>query len=173
MKAYYKALELAQKNKKVLVTGPQRSGTTFVSHCFSVDLGVDHIDEDDYTIDNLDLLADKILDKDSYVIHGPGVFHKVKDILEICADIFIVVMLRNTDEIIQSQTRINWNENEAKERTGMQDSRPYSTVQYERWNETKKSLDPEQYLEIPYLSMKNHALWIEQRKNFSPRQWNS
>ena len=61
--------------RKVLVTGPQRSGTTFASKALSTALGYRWIDEKAYQVHNEIEFNNLIQDGNKYVIHCPAMSH--------------------------------------------------------------------------------------------------
>lgn len=158
---------------KLFVTGPQRSGTTFVSNCLSHSFRIPLIDEaefDAYFYARFKFIAKK---HDSWVVHGPALFHKVFDVANDFPDATFVVVRRDYESIIESQQRISWED--ALERSHMNvsewDTRPISQIKYEAWDKWK--IDLPSWVEYEYNDFEVHPFWVdkEQRKNFHSKQW--
>lgn len=157
---------------KVFVTGPQRSGTTFVSHCIAHDLGIKHIDEMEYDVYYYDKFLDVIKGLDSWVVHGPALLHKALDIQNEFPDVIFVVVRRDIEDIILSQERIKWSDKEERESLGVEDDpRPISVIKYDYWDQLKPSL--KNCTEVEYEALKTHELWVdkEHRADFTSKQW--
>ena len=56
---------------KIIVTGPKRSGTTFMSKILSRDLGYDFIDEKEINIDNIILFFDLLRERSKFILQVP------------------------------------------------------------------------------------------------------
>lgn len=153
------------KNKRVvLVTGPQRSGTTVMSKMIAQDLGWFLLDEADYK-QNVDKWRGIVTKSSKVVVQCPGMLHLCTDLP---ADVAIIVMKRPVSDIHASQRRINWDL--ASERTEAEkygaDLDP-ATAKYQ-WLD-KQSFD---YMLHEYGSeyMRQHPLWRDERKHFTAKQ---
>ena len=58
--------------KRILITGPQRSGTTIASRIISYELGLKWITEESVDVDKLDLFFKLHFSEDNYVLQAPG-----------------------------------------------------------------------------------------------------
>lgn len=162
------------KSKKIVVTGPQRSGTTIASRIIADTMQIECIDELDYKID-YDNLKKILTKKDSFVVQAPAFFHRIMDIQEACSGVCFVIIKRNIEDIIKSEKRIDWDaasqimEREANCATDYPG--PISKYKYEKWEEIKNNLN--EYLEINYEDLSFHRFWLEDniRKNFKDKQW--
>lgn len=159
---------------KIFVTGPQRSGSTFISHCLSKSFGLRHIDEmefDVYFIDWFYKIADSV--GQSWVVHAPGLFSDIIKIQERYPDITYVVVRRDISEILNSQQRISWDGQYEKQKLFMLDgdTRHVCQVKYEYWERWKPYLNS--WVEYSYRDFENHPLWVddESRRLFGPKQW--
>ena len=91
-------------------------------------------------------------------------------------DIAVVFMLRNTDEVIQSEQRIDWlhphNKLEKEKYFSPRSRLPISVLKTRMWRTYQKKLIGERAFELDYESLENHPLWIDKslRENFGPRQ---
>lgn len=158
---------------KLFVTGPQRSGTTFIANCLARSFSVPFIDEsefDAYFYGKFKYLAKQ---QENWVVHGPALFHNIFDVLNDFPDVTFVVIRRDINEIIASQTRISWPD--THERIHMNvvpgDNRPISQIKYETWDKWKKLLPS--WVEYKYDDFEVHPLFVpkERRENFHSKQW--
>jgi hypothetical protein len=157
---------------KVFVTGPQRSGTTFVSQCIAHDLGIPHVDEMAFDVYYFDKFLQAVEGLNDWVVHGPALLHKALDVQKQFVDVLFVVVRRDIEEIIRSQERINWSDKEERESLGVEgDPRPISVIKYDYWDQLKPQLT--NWSEFEYESLKTHELWVdkEHRANFTSKQW--
>jgi hypothetical protein len=160
---------------KIVVVGPQRSGSTFVSHCLAQSFNAKHIDEMEFDVYFLDLFY-KIVEGsgDSWVAHAPGLFADMFKILDKIPDVTFAIVRRDIKEIVNSQSRINLNLEHEKiklflcKETGEQHVAP---AKYEYWDKWKKYLPS--WVEYDYRDFENHPFWVpdEARKTFESKQW--
>jgi hypothetical protein len=157
---------------KILVTGPQRSGSTFVSHCIAHDLGIPHFDEGLFNARDYDGFLQVAKENQDWVIHGPAIFHRVLDIQKEFPDVEFVVLRRDIADIVKSQERIGWSdEGERESFNAWDDPRPIAVIKYEFWDTVKHQLS--NWREFEYEQFKTHQLWInkEHRSEFHSKQW--
>jgi hypothetical protein len=157
--------ELAVHNK-IVVTGPQRSGTRIGAQMIAHDTGHRFVDEAEFLIKDSDLFRE-FLQNDGVVLQAP---HMLKDVVDDPPPgIFIVLMRRHLDQIHASAARIGWTENFGGNTTELKkfgltegDS---AAVKYAYWDSHDKSVP---FLEVPYESLQAHPLYVadEQRKTF-------
>jgi hypothetical protein len=106
---YNTLLDKLKKFSKIIVTGPQRSGTTYMSYILSKDLHYEHIDEVKYrsgTKPSTQFFIER-LNKKNIVIQAPTqthILHKLKN----DSDMIILWMNRSDEDIIKSEDRIGW-----------------------------------------------------------------
>ena len=160
---------------KIVVVGPSRSGSTFISHCLAKSYDLKHIDEmefDAYFLDVFLEIANEAVD--SWIAHAPGLFTDMFKILEKIPDVTFVIVKRDIEEIQNSQFRIKLNMEHDKRKlflnteTGDQH---VAQVQYNYWDKWKKYLPS--WVEYSYKDFENHPFWVadEARKTFEPKQW--
>lgn len=157
---------------KILVTGPQRTGSTFVSHCLAEDLDIPHFDEGLFSATNYEAFLDIAKENENWVIHGPAILHKILDINSIFPDACFVVIRRPIADIVKSERRINWSDaDERHSFSAWDDPRPISVIKYEFWDSVKHQLT--EWQEFEYEQFKTHRLWIdeENRLEFHSKQW--
>ena len=134
-------------HKKIVVTGPQRSGTRIGAKMIAADTGHEFVDEAEFLIKDSDLFR-QFLESDGVVVQAP---HMLKDVVDDPPPgIFIVLMRRDLDDIHASADRIGWTENFGGNTTELKkfgltegDS---AAVKYEYWD-THDKLVP--FLEVP------------------------
>lgn len=157
-------------SKRYFVTGPQRSGTTISARMIAHDTGYRYIDEFEFNVGNRVKFL-KLAKLEHVVIHCPGLMRWMVDVAD--EQSCVVVVKRAIDEIIRSQERIGWSQEniELKHYNLEGSGRKISEVKYEYWESTQKALIPN-YMEIDYHSWKDHPLWVDDilRKNFRAKQ---
>ena len=97
--------EYLSRHRKIVVTGPQRSGTRIASKMIAADTGHAFVDERAFRTHDVALWR-QILTRDKLVVQSPGMFKEVLD--DPPPDIFVVVMRRPLDSIHASEDRIEW-----------------------------------------------------------------
>jgi hypothetical protein len=158
---------------KVVVTGPQRSGTTIAAEIIGAELGIRIVREETFREDDLVRFAQCLADPARSVIQAPAlssVVHLIKD-----EDIAVIFMVRDTASIQRSELRINWQtRHEAYEKAKYlrrTDPRPISEIKYAAWEEQSLMLGNRAFA-LAYDSLQQHPLFVpaEHRRNFSSRQ---
>ena len=153
-------------HKKILVTGPQRSGTTIATEILAQELDYRYVDEKS---------ANTILDILHFVRHATRFVIQGPTLAAYChlLPMTVVYMIRPINEIIASEIRIKWSCSCEQEELAkcFADKGPISEVKYKIWNTYQKPLLKD-FFELEYHSMKDHCLWInkEKRVDFSPKQ---
>jgi len=161
---------------KIVVTGPQRSGTRICAKMICHDLGKKYYSEADVGISVWPLLKELVETKHDFVVQCPGLCRYVHT-LEIRNDTAVVLMRRPVKDIIRSQKRINWHsEPEEIERyldTPLKDiSPPISRLKYMYWSVYQKPRLGDMAFEIEYDSLSEHPMWVpkDQRKGWTHGQ---
>ena len=168
---------LSQYNT-VIVTGPQRSGTTIVSAMLAQDLDIPYVDEAEYgnAFGKLLLMAH---DPNPLVIQSPVMASCIEKIgaIEGCA---VVWMLRDSASIIRSQDRVAWTvPGEALEKNVYQKAWGVTSgricdIKLRVWNERQKPLMQVPWYEIDYNGtyVQEHPLFVPQpaRSGFGRKQ---
>lgn len=154
--------------RHIFVTGPQRSWTRFISKAIAYDLGIPHVDETVFNIDNANALNRILGTMEFAVIHCPGLCYCIENIAG--KDDAVVMIFRPVEEIIASQERINWAEEKSELRKYGEIQGPISTVKYAHWATRQKRLIANPF-EFNYHDFKDHRLFVPkpQRTNF---KWN-
>lgn len=109
----------------------------------------------------------------SWVVHGPAIFHNVFDVLNDFPDVTFVVVKRNIEDIIASEARISWTDEIERKNMNIPDwdKRPISQIKYGIWDKWKLSLP--QWVEYNYDDFEVHPKFVDKdsRKNFHSKQW--
>lgn len=152
------------KHDSLIVTGPQRSGTTIASRILATELGMRYVDEDLFGVDDA-YRVEIILKVGGVVLQAPGLSHVAH--LFYCP---VVMMRRPVEDIVASQARIEWNDNHELQKYGFRRG-VISAIKYRRWDIEQKELCVN--YDLDYDSMEGHPLWVEKerRANFESRQW--
>ncbi len=165
--------EYLAKFKKILVTGPQRSGTTIIARAISYDLDIDYVDEQAFEATNHIVWQEVMSRQASFVVQAPGMCRWAH---ELPAEIAVVLCRRDLADIVASQERIGW-EHEVFElaRYGLdagQDGSTIAVVKYEFWDCCQK-FTIQNAFEVQYESLAEHPLWVRRglRAGFNRRQY--
>lgn len=160
--------------KKIVVTGPQRSGTTIAAKIIAAELNYQLIMEETFREDNLIDFTASIIENEFCVIQAPAlasIIHLLKK-----PEIAVVFMMRPVEDIIASESRINWldkHDSVEKNKYFRFDSpEPISLLKQSVWKTYQKNMLKERAFELEYNSLQTHSLWVpgELRKSFHSRQ---
>jgi len=155
------------QGSKILVTGPQRSGTTICAKILAHDLGYNFYTEEHINISSFEAAKKMVETQDKFVLQCPAICHVIHEL-----DATIIMVSRPVHEIVASEARIGWQgerQNELKKYN--RSNGIISLVKYQAWYTWQKALCKESY-EIDYHSLDSHELWvsIEKRHGFGKRQ---
>lgn len=160
--------------KRIIVTGPQRSGTRIAATCLAHDLSLRFVGEEEFRSRSLLLMASKLFAAPC-VMQAPALSAQVH-VVSAC----IVFMRRPLDEIQASQERIQWHGEPFERRQyrsplfqgfRFTDNEPIAAVKYRAW-ETLQRRHVEHAFDLDYHSLRGHSLWVEkgERQEFAPLQ---
>lgn len=171
--------EHLRKHDRLLVTGPQRSGTTICAKMISVDTGHTFLSEahlvgGSHIDDQWHKLADLVKTRQRIVVQCPSLSRWIHDFSS--EDTLIVFMRRKIRDIVASEKRIGWGDS-AQRAVYKKALRCYefpatvAEAKYLFWEEVQRSV-VHHWLEIEFESLKDHPLWVpaERRVDFGPRQ---
>lgn len=165
----------------VLVTGPQRSGTTIAAHVIAQELGFRYVDEDEFGIHD-GPRATEIMRQGKVVLQAPALCHVAHEAADI--GVPVVMVRRRLDEIEKSEHRVHWRTmydglNLKAEQwkywkcygIPFADSKRIALIKYEVWDKIQKAQCVS--FDLDYASLVDHPLFKEEseRKDFAPRQW--
>ncbi len=158
------------RHSVILVTGPQRAGTTICAKMIAADTGHEYVDEDDYGPHNKRGWIHTIIDHENVVIHCPTMCRYVHQLGEVA---LVVMVCRNVIDIVNSQERIGWGKaNEALELARYKKAEdPVAAIKYDFWCKYQRTTITN-WLEVEYKNLAAHPLWVDKRERaiFGPRQ---
>jgi len=180
--------EKLESHTKILVSGPQRSGTRICSVMIAADFGLERIDEIQVPQlfepgQELEHVTALVEERDGFVLHCPTFSRWLHEV----SGVAVVLTQRAIADIIKSERRINWRKGRQeieyarygywrwRKTKGLERTfKPISQIKYEFWESTQKKAI-ENYLEIEYESLSKHSLWVppQDRKNFGWNQYKS
>ena len=153
---------------KILVTGPQRSGTRIVAKMIAHDNNILYVSEQQIRIRSKRRAGNYLKLEERLVIQCPGLCRWIHEFSD--TNVLIVMVIRSVDDIVASQARVKWNRFQKRELEYYGKTKGViSKVRYEYWEEQKKMIS--NWIEVKYEDLKNHPLFIpkEERSDF---RWN-
>ncbi len=159
---YPNVLPQLLKHDKIIVTGPQRSGTRIAAKMIAHDKRCLYVDEDDIGTYNFGKAREALKLEDDVVVQCPGLSagcHRFPP------NVMVVFMHREVSRIRASEKRIGWGPWEENEWIMYNDigfkpiCAPISVYKYYIWNRHQKGLI-KTYIELNYRSLEKHDLWI-------------
>lgn len=165
--------DFLKKHERIMVTGPQRSGTTISTKIIATELNYKFLKEEEFGTHNFNRFYRLITSNGTKVIQAPALSH----ICHLLPDeIAIVFIMRNIEDIKKSEHRVNWHSRFAHTEYKNYFVSPTSEshiaeIKYNTWNTYQKPKIKHWY-EIQYEDMSKHPLWIDKdyRKHFGMRQ---
>ena len=191
-------IEYLSKFDKVIVSGPQRTGTTLFAYILADYLEYDLIQEEDFGVHDAEQFLKFVKMPGKMVIQCPAVSASI----DLANDLQVVYifMMRNLEDILASQIRVNWNRelnidgtfilreehektkylqrlsslNQSGELSSLLDfSKPIAQIKYAFWNlYQKKKVD--NYIEFKFEEVKYYfpEYWLSkfERRQFKARQ---
>lgn len=177
-------VETLKKYSRILVVGPQRSGTNIAAKIIAAEVNSPVFSERQFGESSCVIDAPPTHSKDledflqtepRYVLQAPVLTHTVHS-LDI-ADAIVCFIQRPFDEIDASRVRSDWPGTERELRKyrasfpeimSMLPEALLSKIQITVWDELQKAQMKLPFIEIPFSDFKNHPLWVEkkERKSF-------
>ncbi len=163
-------VEQARAFRKVLVTGPQRSGTTIATKILAHELGYRFVSEKDIKTHSLWRLHKRLFSLRREVIQGPC-FGSMCHYIDTPRTL-VVFMRRDVNEIVRSEQRIGWNAHKWELANYFRDSGTIAAVRYECWEQYQQQLMEVPWIELAHASLAGHRLWVEgeKRRHFADHQ---
>lgn len=171
--------EALKDYKRILVTGPQRSGTRIAAKMIAADTGYEYIDETEFGVHSRKGLRN-LLCRSYIVVHCPALCRTIVNYSD--EETMIVLMRRSIEDIIASEKRIGWEFGALDElwkygvaynelRREAAEGIPISIRKYEYWEKEQKDRLFNS-LELEYETLSAHSLWLpkETRADFAPEQ---
>ena len=163
--------EYLKKHKIILVTGPQRSGTTICARMIAHDTGHTYIDEQRFQIWDVKKARQIAKDMAPSVVQGPGL------LLDADRFVNVVLMKRRLKDIEKSlRLRARLAETLAKKYyPALLTNDPAKflpAIMYANYFVTARPKVHNQ-IDIDYFDLQRHPLWVpeEERKGWRIRQW--
>ena len=184
--------ELFKGYKRIIIVGPQRSGTTFTSQALANTLNFRNVDEDEFNVRDVDMFRN-IMKQENIVIQAPAMTCRIQTLVG--DDDLVIFMSRKWSDIVKSVIRKNdgrlsnwvlmetmfnidrYHFNEYDNTAGeffdkyVSKNSYYLDSYYSIWKHYQSTVIPN-YITLEYESMKTHPMWLnkDQRKNFSGKQ---
>lgn len=164
------AVARAREFRKVLVTGPQRSGTTIAARILAQELGCRFVSEKGVKTHSLWRLHKRLFSWRREVIQGPcfcSICHHID-----APKTLVVFMRRPVEEIVASENRIGWNFHENELANYFRDAGVISAVRYECWERFQRDRMEVPWIELAHSALGEHPLWKEReaRRHFTAHQ---
>ena len=155
--------------KKILVTGPHRSGTRICAQTVARDTGYEYIDEIDLHMDSLHDMLSIYIHKKDFVAQCPALCRYIH--LFSAQDTAIIFMCRKIEDIQASQKRIKWSHEWLELARYDRNEGTIAEVKYQFWQEYQKDKIIQPF-EIDYESLADHPMWVSKplRNNFRAEQ---
>ena len=143
----------------VFVTGPQRSGTTIAARILADQSNKTYVDESEYNALTL---------PDNAIIQAP---FATKYIVELSFSFPLssfVILYRDKQQIVNSMERIEWYKDsiDHPDFYSVYVDNVYKSIELQL-----QCLPESRYLKLNYDSLKSHNLFVDDRKDFTTRQW--
>jgi len=154
---------------KILVSGPQRSGTRICAKIISHDVGHRYIDEEDFGVEYEKRFFMFLGTNQRLVIQCPGMCHCIQQFSS--EETAIVMMIRAVEDIIASEQRISWSDVTERDKYQAHGVNvPISVLKYQYWVKHQRERIKHAFM-VNYEGLSSHPLWIpkEQRRQF---RWN-
>jgi len=163
-----------RKFTKIIVTGPQRSGTTIAARIIAADLGYEEVLEETFDYDDLYKFSKILSSKQSFVVQAPCL-SSIAHFLNRGEDVAIVFLIRDNEDIRKSVLRVGWDtyaRSEYSKYFRFNQVVPIWELKKDIWFRYQKEALSGRGFELDYESMKGHKMWVESgdRKNFHTRQ---
>lgn len=167
--------------KRIIVTGPHRSGTTIAAEMIAADTGLEAVREEAFLFYREDMLQG-LLAREGIVVQCPALFDRMPDFSD--PDTAIVMMRRPLDELEESRGRMfvpgSTERFSAEEQNQAQLARlgaaegDAAALKYARWSDWVDSGRIHHPVEVAYDALKSHPMWVtpEQRRSLG-NQWHN
>jgi hypothetical protein len=165
----YREILNSLTTRRIIVTGPQRSGTTVASKALAADLRIPFVPETEFDTHDEGRFREILSTRKEFVIQAPTMspyVHKMRD----CE---VVWMRRDLADVHRSQSRIAWvGEQEERDRYFDHSKDPIAMVKTRAWDLFQRSELEESAFDMDYESLRGHRLWVDadSRTNFESRQ---
>jgi hypothetical protein len=163
---------------KILVTGPQRSGTTICAKMIAVDTGHAFLSEAHVASESIEgmlcNLGRLMETRHSFVLQCPAPSRWIHE--HSAEDVLVIFMRRAIRDIVASERRVGWGDSMQRAiyeeaLAGHKFPATIAEAKYLFWEDVQR-LTVHHWLEVEFESLAGHPLWVpvEQRVNFGIRQ---
>lgn len=177
--------------KRIIIVGPQRSGTTFTSQALANTLNFRNVDEAEFNVRDVDIFRN-IMKQENIVVQAPSMTCRIQTLVG--DDDLVVFMSRKWSDILKGVHRKNgrlsnwilmktmfnierYYFNEYDNIAGeffdkyVNKNSYYLDAYYNMWKYYQSKVIPNCII-LKYGSMKNHPMWLnkDQRENFRNKQ---
>jgi len=157
---------------RIVVTGPQRSGTTICGKIIAHDLNYRYVDEMGVSVRDIKRVMAMFDSGERFVLQCPALCRYVHHFAN-RMDTAVIMMRRPIAAIIASQERIDWTRRFEKEELSHYGvtTGPIAAVKYAYWDAVQRRVIRFAF-EVRYEDLAGHPLWVDQadRKQFKPKQ---
>jgi len=173
---YKELLDKVKNFDRIVVTGPQRSGTTIISKCFAKDLGYRFINEADFGTYDFDGAYETLKSHEKIVVQCPALSHYCHYFsnIESCCVIWVK---RDINEILDSHRTkkfisMTYDINEIETYKNSFDNIDFNQfdnmweMKHFIWDNYQSFLTKNSF-ELEYSSLSDHPDWID----FEDRKW--
>lgn len=156
---------------RVVVTGPQRSGTTITAQMIAHDTGHTCIDETEFGVYDVQRFRELVTTRSGIVVQAPHMLREIVD--DPPPAVFVVLMRRELPEIHASDERIGWTKGGAhRPELGifdLEDGDP-AELKYRYWDEHPHTFESCEV--VNPRDIETHPLFVkpERRRGFAPKQ---
>lgn len=161
---------LAKKHNTIIVTGSQRSGTTFGAKAIANYLEYRHYDEHDFGVEDMSNFESLVALPENKVIQAPAILHELKA-YDQRAGVLLLIMTRDADDVAASMIKHGWFKNHGyAEYNKFKSGTPETPQQvYETKIEFSRTLRAH---ELPYNELQKHGGFVrkEERSNWHIKQ---
>lgn len=169
-KSVLRMFEYLAPFSRIIVSGPQRSGSTLVAAAIAEDLSYWFYPEEQIRVWEL-WRVERLFNRTSdFTLQAPAICRYVHRFS--APDVAIVLVRRNVKDILASEERVEWigQPHELwryKLREGI-----IAQVKYDYWDERQKHIIDNPF-EVEYESLREHPLWVprKERAGWEPRQY--
>jgi hypothetical protein len=149
------------KYPPIIVTGPQRSGTTIATHIFADKLSLTPVEEHHFIPGN---------DYTNCIIQSPNALDGYIMLQHMYPGVQFLFVRRDPEQIIASMKRIQWCKDDVSNWEAFIERYVISRIRL--WEHIKKHI-PDACKEIQYESLQTHPMFVptEDRLEFTSKQW--
>lgn len=156
-------IEKSKKHKTIVITGCQRTGTTYTAKELARVLEYVHYDENSFKTHSFQMFMNILSKDENKVIQAPALLHKMG---ELPKDVMIVMMIRDESDVAKSMVRLGWFKNHANKEYKLYKKDTLKSP--EQLYRTKIEFGRELNLnELNYEELKKTENYVEDRSKFN------